>query len=431
MTTIEDQLRDAYRAAAGTVQPDAITPLPDSLAGPRHGVRSADRPVGRRMPRHWSPGLSLGAAAAAAAVIVATAIAVPRIWPGQAGRGASLALSQGPAPAAAFPGGQLPGGTPPRYLAAVVNLNAPAPSGATALKIISTSTGAVTAQLAAPRTGMYYQAVAALGSDDQFVAAATRGRAAGSSASCTTWLYQFRLDAAGQPVGLRPLSVPEVAGLQQPLSLTASANGKVIAFNTSRCTNARQKYRFPGQVGAIDLTTGAVSTWTYRWPAQQPAYLSLSADGSLLSMIASPSNAAARDQTNAFNSVWVLPTSSPAGPLSRHYRQVIEQPARPQSATLSPNGAVIFALTAVKPAGRPFFARLAAYSAATGRRIAVLYQLSHQVSLSMNQVVATSNSGRYLLLGGWNARAQRLDLATGRVAQIPGHGNWNPLSLAW
>ena len=348
MTAIEDQLRAAYRAAADTVQPHAITPLPDSLAA---GWRGA-RPGRRRTARRWSASRSLTAAAAVAAVIAATAITVPRIWPGQAGSAASRSSSPGPAPAAAFPGGQIPAGAAPRYLAAVVSLSTSGPSGATALKIIDSRTGAVTGQLAAAQAGMYFQGVAALGSDHLFVAAATRGSDAASAASCTTWLYQFRVDSAGKPAGLHPLSVPRVTGFLQPVSLTASANGRVIAFTSSRCTNPKQRYRFPGQVGAVDLRTGAITTWTYRWPAQQPSSLSLSADGRLLSMIASPASADVPGPTNAFNSAWVLPTSSPAGPLSKHYRQVIARSGRPQSAALSPTGAVLFGLTTVlRPGG--------------------------------------------------------------------------------
>jgi hypothetical protein len=359
-------------------------------------------------------------------VIVATVIAVPRLWPGHAATGTSLALAQGPA----FAGGRVPGGPPPRYVAEVVDEAGTGLPGTTALKIVDAATGAVTGQLSPPRAGLRFQAVAALGSDRQFVAAATAGMQARHAATCTTWLYQFGLTADGQPADLRPLSVPKVAGFAQNSPLTASADGQIIAYDTHRCGN-RMYNLVQGQIGTINLRTGSTRTWTYRWPAE-PGTLSLSADGSLLAMVSNPSTGTHMQEAN-HNSAWLLPASSPSGPVNRYYRPVVRTTTAmtPLAAALSPTGAVTFVIGPTGPNGGWQREELPAYRTATGQRIAVVHRFPATGMITENPLLAASSSGRYLLLAGWNDHLQRIDVATGHVTQRPGRSARSAASVAW
>ena len=82
MNTVEDRLRDAYRAAAETVRPETV------LAQGVRGLRDDDPPRARR-PRRWPARgrllIPLAAAAAVAAVAIGASVLLPRPAPARGG----------------------------------------------------------------------------------------------------------------------------------------------------------------------------------------------------------------------------------------------------------------------------------------------------------------------------------------------------------
>lgn len=435
MNSLEDSLRDAYRAAADTIRPETIRP-------PTFAAEPASRARRGPIARGWAGargylragrlaggarrlGVPLAAAAAVAAIVVSATVVVPRVWSGQASGSASSGSAG--VSAQAFPGNRMPGGQPPRYFTAIMSVSKSSQPDATSLDVFNPATGRVVGHLARPRPDLYFEAVAALGNDHTFVAAATRGVMPRGTAGCNTWLYRFRVTPQGKPTGLQPLSLREVPGYLELGTLAASANGSVVAYNTTPCAFPDSR-AYAGQVGVIHMRSGQLTTWKYRFPAS-PTSLSLSADGRLLSMVGNPSNGSS-ESTITLNSEWVLRTSAAAGPLEQHYRRVFGAPHWPIASTLSPAGTVVIA-------GLPRYLRnqhwqvtLAAYQTATGKVTAIVDVLRVLSSLESADL-SPSHSGRYLLLNSWNDFVERIDLATGRISKVPGIQDFRPIQVAW
>lgn len=427
MNSLEDRLRDAYQAAAGTVRPDTVRGLPDLGAEPASApggrrakalrqiwaVRQSARRRGRTRPSGRGLAIPLAAAAAVLAIAVSASIAAPRILAGQpaGGQGPVGGLAQG------YAGQHLPGAGVPRFFVAVQATSSDV-QDATTLAVFSSATGRVVGRLRLPVQNRYFQAVAPLGSDRTFVAAASPGQRPGTWRTCGTWLYRFRLTPQGRPTGLTLLR-PELAGFAQPNALAASADGNAVAFDTMTCTQTKASLiRDYGQVGLLDVSSGRVKAWTYKSPAT-PYSLSLSADGSLLGMVSNPSNGT-RESSQEFNAAWVLPTTAAPGQLGQHYRKVVGAPAFPVSAVLSPTGAVTFAaLPRYFPKDAAHWhVTLAAYQTSTGRLIRRL-QAARFGTLNGGLGITLDPSGRYLLMSEWNNRLQRVDLVTGHLTVVP------------
>lgn len=408
MSTLEDRLRDAFRADADTVRPEMIPGLREQVAD-GYGVAGHGRSRRKRLA------IPLAAAAAVAVIAVTASVVVPGILSGQPNRvpAPSGSIAQG------YPGDRVPGGPRPRFFVAIMpSSRSSGLVNAAALEVFSSETGRLVGRLAPPPPGRYFQAVAALGNDRTFVA-----EAAAAHGVCRTWLYRFRLTPGGQPTGLAPLAVPEVAGRANPSALlAASADGKVIAYDTTACTEtAASIVRDYGQVGVIHLGSGKVTAWTYRSPAT-PLDLSLSADGSQLAMVSNPSNGT-WESSSQFNSAWVLRTDAAPGQLARRYRKVVPEPpglGEVGAEALSPTGAVMYASTTSSVLGRSFRMTLGAYQTATGRLIRVWHVFPRLGDTSDGLGVSSDVSGRYLLVFQWTDRIEMLDLATGRLSKVPG-----------
>ena len=84
MNTMEDELRDAYQAAAETVRPDSIRGLPDQAA---RAARPAFRPASLARSRRARVLVPLAAAAAVAAIAVTASLVMPASPPGRGGTG--------------------------------------------------------------------------------------------------------------------------------------------------------------------------------------------------------------------------------------------------------------------------------------------------------------------------------------------------------
>ena len=176
MNTLEDRIRAATRAIAGTVPPDSAPPL---------HLPSQPRRLGRRARpgRRWAPWLTPAAAALAVAAVVL----------------GSLALTRGTRPGPPGATGALPGGLP-RYYAALVQ----EPSGPWWAQLRNTTTGAVLATVRPPIPFTRFSEVAAGGDDHTFVLAAIGPQGQPS----ITRLYALRLDPATRAVRLSPLPIP-------------------------------------------------------------------------------------------------------------------------------------------------------------------------------------------------------------------------------
>jgi hypothetical protein len=460
VSIIEQRLREAFAAAAETVAPHSIGDLP--RPADRRG-RAASRVMARvrdcrrsgawdrrsrawdrrsrawerrsRPPRFYDLALiPLAGAAAVALIATAMTVVVPKAFPavpatGHGARPAALGTGAGHARpvaqarvlAAGYPDSRLPRGAAPRYFVGVRQLTAAqGVVSVTTLAVYSAVTGRVVASLMQPGRGRYYQAVAALGSDQTFVAAAVPQ----ASQDCRTWFYRFSLGPRGRPTAWRALPVPVVTGkVRYNTALAASANGSVVAYSASMCTQNSGSL-----VGVIHLATRQTRTWSTRWPAM-PRTLSLSANGGLLSFASNPgSGVKAGNQWE--DAAWTLPTSAPPGPVAGRYRRVLHTPGGVQATLLSPTGKILFAMTASDPhsaiVSNP---DVNAYDAATGKPLGLLQVVSYA---SDNPGFSSSASGRYALIyPAAMPFVQELDLVSGRLRTVPVAGGNVPLAAAW
>jgi hypothetical protein len=409
VSTIEDRLRDAFRADAESIRPDTIRLAPRPAADPPGRQRS--RPAGK--PARPRRGRRLGiplAAAAAVSIIAAAAAAVSVIGPGsRAGHPPA-----GPASEAV-----------PAFFVAVEPGTVAGLSNSAALQVRSSATGRVVAQVRPPARNRYFQAVASLGGDRTFIAAAAAGTPLSRpDSSCGTWLYRFRLTAQGRPADVTLLR-PRLPGTIT--AIAGSADGNVVAYNLRLC---RSFSVLAGRVTVLSLRTGHGTSWPYAGPTG-PFSLSLSAHGRLLGMVTS----AETPQPPLYadhDAVYVLPTRGPGGLLGQHDRRVAgPAPHWALTEALTPDGAVSIALLPVpsKTGAAPQLP-LSEYNTATGRLVRVLTMLPSRPPAA-GLTVTPDASGRYLLLFGLDGSFEHISTRTGQLTVIPGTLRYEPLSGAW
>ena len=261
MNTLEDRLRDAYRAAAETVRPEEI--LSGAVLSPPDHARRRARRTGR--PDHGASRrrllMPLAAAAAVLAVVAAVAVLVPRAVPGL-GRGRSA-----------------DGRTTPTLLttpAYFVELNW---SQHPSMFVANATTGAQGARISLPFPSTDLTSVAT-GDGQTFVVAAT---APGSS---STSLYRFSLAANGTPSPMIPFT--KVTGqISDPWDMAVSANGEFIAYKTMTTDEAATPRRPQhGYLAVLDTVTGQTKQWTFHTAAYGfmtgTGNVSISASGSVV-----------------------------------------------------------------------------------------------------------------------------------------------------
>lgn len=261
MNTLEDRLRDAYRAAAETVRPEEI--LSGAILSPPDHARRRARRTGRAGPgasrrRVLMP---LAAAAAVLAVVATVAVLLPRAVPGL-GRGRSA-----------------DGRTTPTLLttpAYFVELNW---SQHPSMFVASATTGAQGARISLPFPSTDLTSVAT-GDGQTFVVAAT---APGSS---STSLYRFSLAANGTPSPMTPFT--KVTGqISDPWDMAVSANGEFIAYRTMTTDEVATPRRPQhGYLAVLDTVTGQTKQWTFHTAAYGfmtgTGNVSISASGSVV-----------------------------------------------------------------------------------------------------------------------------------------------------
>jgi len=378
-----DRLRDAYRSEAGTVTPESISGLGQAIAArPEWSARSGRSWRGRRRDR-WGRWLApLAAAVAVGVIVVVAAVAVPR-------DGAQFQPKATGAPTAGAP----------KFLI-------DASTGMSPLHVRNANTGALVAQVTVPKeypdrgSRTYITSVATANERDYLVAE--------YAFPCRSWIYQFRLDRAGQPSALTPLAALPTVG-SELYSLTVSGNGQMVGFATTACTGARAQ---PNYVGVTNVRTGHTARWTV--PSRNSVdHVSLTADGSQLcySLQLTPSV------------VRVIPTSAAPGSASDLGRTVAQAQAGQwiSFAAISADGSkVYFSVYGEQAIGhtRPWAGQVRVMNLATGRS-RLVYAPAGQPGL-----ITSDSRVRFLLLqihgqAGRPARLARLDLATGKATYLP------------
>jgi hypothetical protein len=236
MRSLEDELREAYRAVTGTVREQDLPGLYEQRA--------------RRCRRDRFSAFAPLAAAAAVVVAVGAGLVMPEL----------LSAPGRPAAPTAVPATLR---TTPPFMIIVNTPNARRP-----LVVVSAATGRTTATVAVPRKGTVWFDVAPTASGTRFIVAATPLR----GGLCNpTYLYTLTLSASGVPASLRPWTVPVVHA--EIDSLSASADGGTLAFVQTACRGPDQ------QIGII--RGGRMKTWREPYPLFA-GDLSLSAGGSKL-----------------------------------------------------------------------------------------------------------------------------------------------------
>jgi hypothetical protein len=418
VSTLEDRLRDAFRADAETVRPQAIPGPPAPPVRPVPGGRP-----GFRQHRILIP---LAAAAAVIALVAGLSVATPlfggREQPSATGPSAAPTADSRPAAPVPVPslGAQASRGVAasasapgvPRFYVTVYN----APSGPVNYIVVRDSATGHVAGRMDPPAGSFFAAIAAPAGDRTFVTAVE------SSARCTSQLYWFRLNDQGQPGPLAPLHITVPGTYSQTGDLAITADGRTIGYGTYLCDGE-------GEVGVIHLATGQVRVWNWTG-LSTPMNLSLSADGRLLAYTVFPMG------TRNLGGTWILPTSAPAGSLAKHSR-VVSRTATwgalsGDAATLYdcrvfPNGS--------QPAPSVGTLSYGTLSLAGGGQ----HVIASWPGLRGPQCYASLDpAGDYLLVqfpapaygDGW-VRPAVLDLRSGRLAGIHAPAFYGPLDVAW
>jgi hypothetical protein len=388
--TVEDRLRDAYRAAAETVRPETV------LAEGARGLRDDDPPRARR-PRRWPARgrllIPLAAAAAVAAVAIGASVLLPRPAPDRGGPPRAAAAGRG---------------TPAFFVALNWSLH---PS----MVVVNATTGTRGATIRLPFRATQLTGVAT-GDGRTFVAAAR-------TAACRTSLYRFRVSGQGRPTALTRFgSVPGIVG--GPWNMALARDGRTIAYDTTACGQPRQAY-----LAVVNTATGQTRRWTFgvgTASAGQPFQdctgdVSLSADGHLVAFC---------DR--------VLRTDAPPGSLVRRGRVVARSGEFGPSVILgglevAPDGKTVyfgtFRVRHGKPAGRSW--QLRAFDLATGRTSLVRSLPGTQGTPA---AVAPDPAGRFLMIEyaprDGPTRLARLDLATERLTPL--NARWVvDAAIAW
>lgn len=308
MTSTEDQLRAATRAAAATVPPGSAPPL-----------RLPPVPEGRRFAQAWFLGgwlrrrrlgaLTPLAAAAAVIIVLAVAVAVAHGQPGHR--------------AAARPGHHesLLAQLPPYY----VILEGDGPVGdATHAQVRATASGKVLATVRPPRPYTVFSQVSAAGDGHEFVLLASRWRSKKLKSGYEDWFttankfFLLRFDSYTHVPLLTALPIPlppDVFGTETGFALSPSGLKLAVAWHLSPRTHT------DAEIQVFNLVTGAVKTWT--WPGGRPIVIRIPGAGQVLSW-AEDGTLAFQQRAGSSAQVRLLDTNGPGGSLQADSRLVLD-----------------------------------------------------------------------------------------------------------
>lgn len=403
LSNVEDRLREAYRAAADTIDPDRIRPF-----------REPEAAVPSRRPgrvRRW-PGARarMLVPLAAAAAIVAIAAGVPAVlsrFPLSASR------PQATQTAPAVPPGA------PRFFVAVW-------SGDTALNVYQTATAKLLATIQAPRESESFSGVAATGDPTRYVVAV------GNNGSCGTKLYMLRLTAGGQFAGVTPLAVPSLPR-EQVFSLAVTPDARYVAYAGQYCSGPNLAL---SDIGFVNLAGKSVRRWMA--PASEWfVSLSLTANGSRIGFVIR--------QTGEYEpAAGILPTSGPAGSVADDALFVDAQRLVIAHSKIVPTGTVpagaVPGAAAIASDGRALY--ICGVPSGAGADPLLTYsggKLAQRGTLAGGGscVLSLDPSGRFLLAqtstaaGHATVRLELIDLASGSVTPLHARGYYAPQDVTF
>jgi hypothetical protein len=413
MNTLEDRLRDAFRADADTVRPGTIPPAP---------APPAAREVGDHRKRRARVLIPLAAAAAVIALVAGLSLATPafgpQVRPFPALRPASPPAAgswpSGPVHTPVF-GAQASRGVPatapapgvPRFFVTVYKLA----SGAMDYIVVRDTTSRRVATITPP-AGHFFGGLAATAGDRTFLTTVQPDR------GCTSQLEWFRLDDQGRPGPLVPLhiTVPRTDNWIGDLAITP--DGRTIAYAAYECDGA-------GDVGVIHLATRQARVWPEPMPRGAPFDLSLSPDGRWLGY------------TMLSDGARILPTDARAGQLSARSRSLS---AGAQWAALADDGKTLLECTVSPHYPEPpsQFGTLSygTRPVAGGRQ----HVIASWRDVDVPQCYASLDpAGNYLLVqyptvvrgaNGW-LRPAILNVRTGQLTAVPAPAFDRPVDVAW
>jgi hypothetical protein len=339
VNTMEDRLRDAYRAAADTVPSDSLPDLGVQV------VRPARRR--RRRPQFALPAV---AAVATAAVVAATVMLAPHA----ATRPATTIPTR---PAAAV--------SPlPPYTVAVDQ---------STLFVYKTTSGAITGTVNAP-SGQQFEQVTADGNDRTFLVSTSLI----TMADCAATFYRLQLSADGTPGQLT-----QVLALNGYTPAAMTVAGGRFAYSVAHCATGSGHLSNNPVIGYV---AAGGRHWTFTLSEDYASALALSPKTGMLAFpMFIPGSGLNQEGL-------VLSTASPSGPIASTARVALRVQGTLEDVTISPDGTTLYGCSV---AGST--ATLASYDTATGHRTAVLG--SWQVSTKQLAYchVTLDSSGRYLL----------------------------------
>jgi hypothetical protein len=407
VNTLEDRLRDAYRAAAETVRPEEI--LPGAILSPPDHARRRARRTGRTGPGPSRIRVLIPLAAAVAVITVAAVVAVllPRAAPGL-GRGKPTAGQTTPALL-----------TTPAYFV-VLNW-----SQHPSMFVANATTGAQGARISLPFPATDLVSVAT-GDGQTFVVAAT------APEGCTTTLYRFSLAANGTPSPMTPFT--NVAGqISDPWDMAVSAGSQFIAYQTMTCNHlspeqllkaAQHGQTQRGYLSVLNTVTGRTKQWTYQTRLNEflpgTGDVSISANGSVVGF-----------------SNKVIDTSAPAGSLAAHAHVVATNGEFGPSTIIgglkvSPDGRTAYFATFRTANNKPVWTswQLRAFDLATGQTRLVR---SFPGTEGGPAAVTFDPTGRYMLVESViNTGSAAKPLPTTKLAVVDvATGQLTQLNVSW
>jgi hypothetical protein len=420
MTSTEERLRAAARAAAGTVPPGSAPPLrlPDVQPGrPRWDQR-----------HRWARALVPLAAAAAVAAVVIVSLALTSGMPTSSGGAESQAR------AVALHG-------VPAYYAALAGAATPGQA-----VIRATATGAVVATVKPPRPYGEFNFVTGAADDRTFILAAqrwwpiasgTRGLAAEHRDNTTPVVFfRLRFDPGTRTARLTALHLPR----RIPAS---SLDGIAVSPGGSRLALAL----YPAQIEVTTLATGSARRWA--WPGATPSAgpwvgnskpsgqpLSWTANGRTLAFPVTT-------KSGGITSVVLLDTSSPGGSL-RSARRVItfrglghDKPGPIGNVIITPDGTgIVTVATRTLPSRGTVTdqAQIAEFPVRTGVTGSPPPAMNVSQTRTPWNVLWTDVSGRTLIVQEGSAPTSNSSavgiVARGRFTPLPGTA-LNTDNVAW
>jgi hypothetical protein len=389
----EDRVRTAAEATAAAVREIRPLTLPDSSAASAerrgHRGRAGSRLTGTfgKIKETWI--IPLGAAAAVAALALALV---------------TLRHAEAPAPPTTNTGTPSPpvAGIPRYYAIASEGKESHEGKAAISVTVADVYTGKAIATVATPATyvgGNSAVAGVSATADDRTFVVGSRNIYGGVA------YYLVHVTPGGRQVAtIAPVPVPQVA-VGNLLGFAVSPDGKELAVLSVR-GNGTTLRTYSVKSGAT-LRTWTASTWQYQGIGIQQAGVSWTADSRQVAF----STAVGGTTYSGVLDERLIGATAPDGDLATASKLVFKAPGNCSSVLLTPDGGTVVCATMVNypPAtsadphpGSPGVCgedgpMFVAYSAATGKRLRVLYQYTGTCDYGVDTVLWTDDSARHVI----------------------------------